>query len=184
MLIHKGTQTINTNRLILRKFKTIDAKNMYENWANDCEVTKFLFWTPHTNVDVTTNFIEQWISEYQNNNVYNWVIELKEIKEVIGNISIVNLDQNNYSCEIGYCMSRKYWGNSIMTESLIAIINFLFSEIGFNRIEARHDVNNIASGKVMIKSGMHYEGTLRQCKLRHNKEFYDLAIYSILKSDL
>ena len=183
MLMHKGTQIINTDRLLLRRYKLTDAYDMFKNWANDCEVAKFLSWKPHNNVEVTKKIIEQWISEYKNNNVYDWAIELKEIGEVIGGISIVKLDEKNYSCEIGYCMSRKYWGKGIMSEALRVVINYLFSEVGFNRIAAKHDTNNIASGKVMIKSGMKYEGTLREVKLRNDKEFYDLAVYGILKAD-
>ncbi|GAA0773821.1 hypothetical protein GCM10008908_22630 [Clostridium subterminale] len=71
----------------------------------------------------------------------------------------------------------------IITEALKAVINYLFSEVGFNRIVATHDTNNIASGKVMIKSGMKYEGTLRQSEWRDNKGFYDLAVYAILKDE-
>jgi len=182
-LIHKGTQTINTDRLILRKFEFDDAYDMFKNWANDIEVAKYLSWIPHNNVDVTKEIIAQWVSEYKNNNIYDWAIELKEIGEVIGGISIVKLEEKDYSCEIGYCMSRKYWGNGIMSESLKSVIDYLFSEVQFNRIVAKHDMNNIASGKVMIKSGMKCEGTLRQAKLRNNKDFYDLALYAILKEE-
>lgn len=182
MLSHKGTRTIVTDRLILRRFIPEDACNMFKNWANDSDVTKFLTWKPHGNIKVTNKIIGQWIDEYGNKNYYNWAIELKEIGEVIGNISVVNLYENYQSCEIGYCMSKKYWKKGIMTESLKAVIDYLFSEVGFNRIEARHDTNNIASGKVMIKSGMKYEGTLRQVKIR-DKEFYSLVVNAILKND-
>jgi len=183
MLTHKGTQTINTDRLLLRRFKFDDDYNMFNNWANDSEVTKFLTWEPHNNIKNTKEIIKQWVNEYEHNNIYNWAIQSKEINEVIGGISIVQLDEINYSCEIGYCISRKYWGKGIMSESLKAVINYLFSEIEFNRIVAKHDTLNIASGKVMLKSGMVKEGTLRQVKLRDNKEFYDLAVYAILKGD-
>lgn len=70
-----------------------------------------------------------------------------------------------------------------MSESLKAVIHYLFSEVGFNRIVAKHDTNNAVSGKVMLKSGMKYEGTLRQVEIRDNKDFYDLAVYAILKND-
>lgn len=182
MLMLKGTQTINTDRLSLRKYQTGDAPDMFKNWANDSDVTKFLSWKPHNNIEATKEIIEQWVSKYENN-VYNWAIKLKEIAEVIGGISIVRLDETCYSCEIGYCMSRKHWGMGIMSEALTAVIEYLFTEVGFNRIAAMHDTNNIASGKVMIKSGMKYEGTLRQAKIRDNKVFYDLALYSILKAE-
>lgn len=181
MLQHKGTKIIQTGRLLLRKFQLDDAYDMFKNWANDSEVTKFLSWKPHDNVEATKSIVAQWVKEYENNNVYNWAIELKEIGEVIGGISIVKLDEIYYSCEIGYCISRAYWNKGITSEALKAVINYLFSEVGFNRIVAKHDTNNIASGKVMIKSGMNYEGTLKKAKLRDNGEFYDLAIYTILK---
>lgn len=183
MLSHKGTKVINTDRLLLRKFELDDAYDMFKNWANDSEVTKFLSWKPHSSVEVTQGIVGCWVKEYMNTNTYNWAIELKEIGEVIGGISIIKLDEKNYSCEIGYCMSKMYWGKSIMSEALKAVIDYLFSEVGFNRIVTKHDTNNVASGKVMLKSGMKYEGTLRQVKIRENKEFYDLAIYAILKNE-
>ena len=183
MLSHKGTQTINTDRLLLRKFELNDSYDMFKNWANDSEVTKFLTWRPHDSIKVTKDIMEKWVNDYENYNIYNWAIEIKETREVIGGISIVKLDENNYSCEIGYCMSTRYWGKGIMSESLKAVINYLFSDIGFNRVAANHDTINAASGRVMFKSGMKLEGTLRQVKLRSNKEFYDLAIYAILKDD-
>ncbi|MCB2297891.1 GNAT family N-acetyltransferase [Clostridium tagluense] len=182
MLMHKGTQIINTDRLLLRKYESDDAADMFENWANDCEVTKFLSWKPHNNVQDTKEIIDQVVERYENSTYY-WAIKFKEIDEVIGDISIVRFDETCCSCEIGYCMSRKYWGMGIMSEALKAVIDYLFSEIGFNRIAATHDTNNIASGKVMIKSGMKHEGILRQARLRDNKYFYDLALYSILKDE-
>jgi ribosomal-protein-alanine N-acetyltransferase len=183
VLSHKGTKAINTDRLLLRRFELDDAYNMFKNWANDSEVTKFLTWEPHSSIEVTKEIIDQWVNNYKDTKTYEWAIELKEIGEVIGSISIVKLDDKNYSCEIGYCMSRKYWGKGIMSESLEVVIHYLFSEIGFNRIFAKYDTNNVASGKVMLKCGMKYEGTLRQVKIRDNKEFYDLDIYAILKND-
>jgi ribosomal-protein-alanine N-acetyltransferase len=183
VLSHEGTKAINTDRLLLRRFELDDAYDMFKNWANDSEVTKFLSWKPHSSVEVTKGIVEHWVNEYKNTNIYDWAIELKEIGEVIGGISIVKLDEKNYSCEIGYCLSRKYWDKGIMSESLKAIIDYLFSEVGLNRIVAKHDTNNVVSGKVMLKSGMKYEGTLRQVKILDNKEFYDLALYAILKND-
>ena len=53
MLNHKGTQTIETERLILRKARLEDAKLMFHNWASDTEVTKFLTWPAHSNIEIT-----------------------------------------------------------------------------------------------------------------------------------
>lgn len=183
MLTHKGTQIINTDRLLLRKLEVADAHDMFKNWATDSEVRKFLYWKPHNNVDETKEIIKQWTLEYENDDNYNWAIVLKDIGEVIGQISLVRMDKKHYSGEVGYCVSRKYWNMGIVTEALKAVIHYLFSEVGFNRIVATHDTNNGASGKVMMKSGMKYEGTLRQAKFSDDRGFYDVSVYAILKDD-
>lgn len=183
MLKHAGTQLIGTNRLVLRKFELEDAEDMFKNWANDSEVTKFLTWKPHKDVEGTREVIGQWVKEYERDNNYAWGIELKELGEVVGGISVVQLDEKNLSCEIGYCISRKYWGNGITSEALRGVVDYLFSIVGFNKIIAKHDTENVASGKVMLKSGMKYEGTLKQAKIRGESDFYDLAEYAILRDE-
>ncbi|MDF2946524.1 MAG: N-acetyltransferase [Bacillales bacterium] len=183
MLSHKGTNTIITDRLILRRFELSDAINMFKNWASDSDVTRFLTWETHSDIEVTKGILEQWLNDYKETNTYHWAIELNEISEVIGGIAVFNIDEQNLSCELGYCMSKTYWGKGIMSETLEGVMDYLFSEIGFNRITAKHNTNNVASGKVMVKSGMTYEGTLKQAYLRNKKEFCDMAIYAILKSE-
>lgn len=183
MLTHKGTQTINTERLTLRRFALDDAEAMFKNWASDPEVTRFLTWSPHGDIGVSKGVVEQWASEYKANSIYNWAIELSELGEPIGGISVVNLDEANESCEIGYCISKAYWRKGITPEALKAVIDFLFSGVGMNRIVVRYYTKNPASGRVMQKCGMLYEGTHRQEKLRDGKTFCDVAIYAILKED-
>ncbi len=183
MLSHKGTQTLHTARLTLRRFVPADAEPMFRNWANDPEVTRFLTWAPHGTVDVSNSVIAQWVAEYAHSNIYNWAIVPDEPGEAIGGISVVSLDDANACCEIGYCIAKAYWSKGITAEALRCVIDFLFSQVGMNRIVARHDPNNPASGRVMQKSGMLYEGTQRQVKFRQNAGYYDLAVYAILKSD-
>jgi [ribosomal protein S5]-alanine N-acetyltransferase len=57
VLLHKGTKAINTDRLLLRQFELDDAFNMFENWANDSEVTKFLTWAPHSSIEITKRIL-------------------------------------------------------------------------------------------------------------------------------
>lgn len=72
----------------------------------------------------------------------------------------------------------------IITKAMTGFIDFLFKEVRLNRIVAMHNVNNIQSGKVMIKSNMKYEGTLREANRSRDEDgFYNLAVYSILKSE-
>ena len=63
MLTHKGTQTIETTRLILRRAVREDAKAMFRNWASDPEVTKYLTWPVHDSITVSEMVIESWLQE-------------------------------------------------------------------------------------------------------------------------
>ena len=182
MLTHKGTQIIETERLILRPFTMDDAPAMYRNWASDPEVTKHLTWPTHESVEVSRLVLADWTSHYPEHNFYQWAIVLKENgPEPIGNISVVHVKDSTLCATMGYCMSRAHWRKGIMAEALTALIAFLFDEVGFNRIEADHDIENPASGRVMQKSGMTFEGTSRQGG-HNNRGIIDLCHWAILRS--
>ncbi len=182
MLNHQGTKKLETERLILRQFKIEDYVEMYNNWACEDAVTKFLTWQTHTNQDVTKSVLADWIPKYENKDFYNWAIELKEENRLIGNISVVSLREKTLSAILGYCMGSKWWGKEIMPEAGKAVLKYLFEEVGFNRIAANHDKNNPKSGRVMQKIGMTYEGTLRSAGFC-NQGIIDDVRYSILKSE-
>ena len=156
-----GTQRIETHRLILRPFRIEDAEDMFSNWASDPEVTRFLTWPTHTDADVSRAVLNSWIPQYEDGSFFNWAIEWKENGSVIGNISVVRLIEETETADIGYCMSREYWGRGIMPEALRAVTDYLFDTIGVNRVTACHDVNNPKSGRVMQKAGLKFEGIMR-----------------------
>lgn len=181
MLKHKGTVTIETPRLILRKAQVADADAMFRNWANDSEVTKYLTWPPHGNIEVTEKVLASWVESYQQDDYYQWMIVLKEIGEPIGSIMASTVGRAQ-SAHIGYCIGKAWWHQGIMSEALKAVMDFLFDEVGFHRVEAMHDSNNPHSGGVMKKCGMQYEGTLRQAD-RNNQGICDTSYYGLLKSE-
>ena len=182
MLIHKGTQALQTPRLTLRPFLADDAKAMFTNWAGDPEVTKYLTWPAHTSVEISRMVMKDWVQSYENKEAYQWAIELKETGTLIGSVSVVRQDAKMGSAEIGYCMGKAWWHQGIMSEAVAAVIEFLFTKVGFNRIEARHDPRNPHSGGVMKKCGMKYEGISRQND-RNNQGICDAAHYAIARSD-
>ncbi len=177
-----GTQRIETDRLILRRFKTEDAEDMYANWASDPEVATFLTWQPHTSVDVTKSLLENWIQRYEDGTYFNWVMEYKETGKVIGNISVVKLYEDTEAAEMGYCMSKAYWGRGLMPEALKAVMDYLFDVIGLNRVAACHDANNPKSGRVMDKAGMKLEGVLRAAG-KNNLGICDKVWHATIRSD-
>ena len=179
---HLGSKRIETSRLVLRPFLKEDAEPMYRNWASAPEVTKFLSWPTYKSVEDARSILDIWIPQYSDNAFYQWAIELKDIGEAIGSISVVNMDERVDMVEIGFCIGKAFWGQGIMTEAFQAVIDYLFSEVGVQRIEAGHDPNNPASGAVQRKCGLKYEGTLRR-SIRSNQGITDKAVYAILKEE-
>lgn len=179
---HIGTQKIETDRLILRRFKDSDAQLMYENWASDDDVTKYLTWQSYKSADDAKERINFLKENYVNDNFYDWVIVLKEIGEPIGSIGAVDLKENINAVHVGYCIGKKWWHQGITSEAMSAVISFFFDKAGADRIESRHDPRNVNSGRVMQKCGMKYEGTMRKADI-NNQGICDCAYYAILKSD-
>ena len=180
---HLGTKELETNRLILRRFTINDAEKMFNNWANDDEVTKYLRWQSHKSINNSIGFLEYLTKNYCQNNVYDWAIILKEINEPIGSIGVVNRKDDIKMVEIGYCIGKKWWNKGITSEVLNRIIDFFFNEVGVNRIEAFHVPENKISGKVMTKCGMKYEGLMRQAFLNNNGKLCDIIHYGIIAED-
>lgn len=180
---HQGTKLLETDRLILRQFKIEDAHDMFENWASDPEVTKYLIWPHHENIDVSKKVLADWISHYYENDYYQWAIILKENGDIpIGSIGVVHKNDKIKMVHIGYCIGKKWWQQGITSEALGLLIKYLFNEVHVNRIECRHDPKNSNSGKVMLKCGMKYEGTLRESDW-NNQGICDASMYAILKKD-
>ncbi len=176
---HLGTQQIETERLILRRFRESDDKDMFNNWASDDDVTKFLTWPAHSSIEVSRYILESWIKNYSDTKYYQWCIELKRGKKAIGSIGVVDYNEAASSVEIGYCIGHKYWHKGYTSEALAALIDFFFNEVGMNRVSSRHDPNNPNSGKVMKKCGLLYEGT--RIRADHNNTgICDEALYGII----
>lgn len=181
MLTHKGTQTLATARLTLRRFTVEDADEMYKNWANDARVTRFLTWQPHTSPEQTKQLLTLWVSEYEKPDKYSWVIEFEH--RAIGNISVVLCEEQSEVAHLGYCIGFDTWGKGIMTEAVRAVIDYLFGEVGFHRITICHALKNPASGKVAQKCGLTLEGTRRDAFKNFEGEFLDICDYGILRPE-
>jgi ribosomal-protein-alanine N-acetyltransferase len=179
---HKGTVTLKTERLILRRFTLDDVEAMFRNWVNDAEVTKYLTWQPHGSIELTRNICISDISKYENLSHYQWAVVLKSLNEPIGGINVVEINESCNCVGIAYRIGKTWWNQGIASEALSTIIKFLFKQVGVNRIAATHDSRNPNSGKVMQKCGMKYEGTMRQSGY-NNQGIYDAVHYAILAED-
>jgi ribosomal-protein-alanine N-acetyltransferase len=156
---------------------------MYHNWASDIDTLRYLPWGPHSDVNVTHRRILSWVENYNQPNVYNWAIYLKANRQVIGSISVEMSNDKEKSCEVGYCIGRSFWGRELVPEAFRAIMHYLFFEVGYRMIFAKYDVLNTASGRVMQKVGMYYEGTIKDAGRRRDGSIYDVVIYVKRKND-
>lgn len=177
---HQGTVLIETDRLILRKLEMTDSEAAFRNWTSDEKVTEFLRWPTHRDIETTRNVIQMWVDGYSHDDFYQWAIVFKSNgAEPIGTIGVVEQNEALNILHIGYCIGSQWWHKGITSEAFAGIIPFLFERVKANRIESQHDPRNPNSGKVMLKCGLRYEGTLREADVS-NQGIVDAAMYSLL----
>ena len=150
---------IETSRLILRSFTLDDAEDIFE-YASDEEVTKYLTWKTHKNIEETINVIKTF---YLNDNTF--CIELKDEKKCIG---AIELRPKGDIFSFGYVLNRKYWNRGIMTEVLQKMIELTFDELGAKKFEGDYYEGNEASATVMKKCGMICQGIKRRFECKGN----------------
>ena len=176
---------LETERLVLRHFELGDVDALFRNLASDPEVVRFMSYSLCETVDATGKMIDEWFEYFDKVAPESWelfVVVLKSSGEVIGTIDFAEVDREARSAEVGYQFGKAWWGFGYATEALQALIVHCFETVGLNRIWADHDPHNIGSGKVMQKAGMLYEGTFRQCKVRHG-ELVSRVYNAILAED-
>ena len=179
--IYSDLPTLETERLILRKVTKEEIEDMYL-YGSDEEVSKYVTWNTHETIADTKGFVEFVLNKYENKQVSPWGIEYKENGKFIGTIDFVWWQPNHKIAEIGYVISRDYWGKGLTTEVAKELVKFGFEEMDLVRVQARCDLENIASARVMEKAGMTLEGIIRK-GIFVKGEHRDLKMYSILKEE-
>lgn len=170
-----------TERLRLRRPQKSDSGAMIQ-LAGDYEVARSTLNIPYPYApEDADNYINHVASVWEEGNRFSFSILLKESDSFIGNIGLSKDERHNRG-DVGYWLGKPYWGKGYMTEALKRIIQFGFQELKLNRIQASYFSDNPASGRVMEKAGMGYEGTLRQ-DVRKWDEYKDLSIMAILRDD-
>lgn len=172
---------IETDRLILRPLQMRDAKDLFA-YARDPEVSRYVLWDAHKSIWDSRKFLYYARMQYRKGVPSSFAMELKESGRMIGTIGFMWVNTDYKSAEVGYSMSRDWWNKGLMTEALEAVLRFGFEEMKLNRIEAQHDTENPASGKVMAHCGMQYEGVMRQ-RVMNKGRLRDVAMYALLHQD-
>lgn len=174
------TEKVVTDRLIIRKPISDDAGEVFEKYAQSKEVTKYLTWSPHSNINVTMGFMNWCISQWEKGECFPYTICLRETNEVIG---MLDTRIDGCKADFGYVLAKEYWKKGFMAEALKPLINELFKKENIYRVWAVCDVENYGSKRVMEKVGMSFEGILKRWIVHPNvsKEPRDCFVYSIIK---
>ncbi|MFC5700152.1 GNAT family N-acetyltransferase [Cohnella faecalis] len=165
-----------SERILLRPVLLDDAEDMYE-YTSDEETTRFIY-DQHTDLNRTKNLIANY---FMKEPIGKYAILLKESNKMIGTIEF-RIHEHNKSGELGYTLNRHFWGRGYMTEAGNLILQLAFNTLDLERVFAEHDVRNSASGKVLSRLGMTYEGTRRRNHIVKGV-LADSAHYSILKEE-
>ena len=183
MLTHLGTKTIETERLILRRFEYSDIDSMLRNWIAD-EQTQWDYGEPsyETPEAVRELFDKKYVVSYSRDDYYRWAVIEKKSKECIGQIAYFSVDTENQHGEIEYVIGPAFQGKGYATEMTKAVIAFGFDKIDFNRIEIDCRTENEASRRVIEKCGLTYEGVFRDFFWRKD-HFERMRVFSILKNE-
>lgn len=179
--IYGHLPVIETECLLLRKLTLADAGDMFE-YGSDPMVSRFMPWEVHQTPADTEEHLRFILNGYEQKNKLTWAIELKSERKMIGTIDYVKWLPKHSRAEIGYALSRNYWGNGLTQEAAKALIAFGFEKMGLNKVEAPIIPDNFQSQRVLEKVGMVKEGVARQHFLMKGR-FVDLAMYAVLKAD-
>jgi [ribosomal protein S5]-alanine N-acetyltransferase len=176
-----GYPRLKTERLLLRRLETDDAERV-QALANVHDIARMITPMPYPyTLDEARDWITLTHSEMAMKSAYAFAIVLQSTGELIGAVEVGN-EFRNQRGELGYWMGKPYWGHGYMTEAARRVLQFGFETLGLNRVYATHYTSNPASGRVMQKIGMTYEGTLRGHVLKWG-EPVDLVCYSILRQE-
>lgn len=161
MLTHVGTNTIETERLTLRRFKYIDDDAMLKNWIADEKVQSMYSEPVYTTKEAVKELLDKYISSYEKNDYYRWAIIERTSGECIGQIAFFLVDSKNHFAEIEYCIGSEFQCKGYATEATKAIIKYGFEKINLHKVQICTKAINKPSKRVIEKCGFTYEGTLR-----------------------
>lgn len=173
-------QKIETERLILRPFNLDDAPEVQRQAGNRAVADTTL----NIPYPYEEGMAEAWIGthkeRFEDGKGVIFAVTLKDSGILVGSIGITNKEHDRG--EMGYWIGQPYWNKGYATEAAQAIITYGFEEFSLNKISATHLLRNPASGRVMEKAGMGYEG----CSPQHVKKwgkYEDMVFYGFLGDD-
>jgi ribosomal-protein-alanine N-acetyltransferase len=173
-------EVITTRRLVLRRPRFTDADDIFDHYAADPEVTRYVTWRPYRDRSEVGSFLQSRLARWYSSEEFSWAITRPPDDSVIGMIAC---RVREHAADIGYVMSRKYWNRGYTTEAANAVVDWASNLEFVYRVWAVCDVENKASSRVLEKVGMQREGILRRYIVHPNvsPEPRDCFVYSKIR---
>jgi RimJ/RimL family protein N-acetyltransferase len=166
-------------RIYLRPLEPAQDNHLYSIWMNDEEIRRYFSIYP------TSDFRgkERLEQLYKDGKHIIFGVALKENNRLIGLVGLKDINYINQTAEFYNIIGDKsVWGKGYGTESTRLMLHYGFMELNLNRIQTQDMEENVGGRRADEKSGMKYEGTMREAILRFGK-YSNLCVYSILRSE-
>ena len=151
--------------MLLRKPRTTDAAPMFEAYAQDPAVTRYLVWHPHADIAETRTVIDRFLARWEKAEEFCWFLFTKDTGEMIGSIA-ARAEDSGFN--LGFVVARAHWGRGYMPEAITAVVQWAFTQPSVSRVSAACDIENHASARALEKAGFVRESVLRQFSVHPN----------------
>ena len=182
MLTHNGTQMLETDRLILRRFAYSDDDDMLRYWVADEKIQSLYSEPTYETKEAVKGLLDKYIGSYEKPDYYRWAVIEKESGKCIGQTAFFLVDNKNHFAEIEYCIGTEFQCRGYATEATKALIRFGFEQMNLHKVQICTKTINIPSKRVIEKCGFTYEGTLRDYFCM-NGTYVGRLYFSILRSE-
>ena len=167
-----GTAELRTERLILRRYRTEDAPELYSYIGSDPEMIRYSGWNPYATPEMAEDTVRRFIDSYHDERFYGWIIDSEDV--VFGTIGAYDYEDDHN--EVGFSIVRACWGQGYATEALQTVLNYLTENEGIPRVTAWCAAENAGSKRVLEKAGMRLVRT-EEAGLMVDGKTYDKLIY-------
>ena len=148
----RGTITLTTERLVLRRHRIGDAQPLHEEFGLDEKMFEYSGWNPYATRAKAEEAGQEFLDGYASDRFYGWAIEYQE--QLVGTIGAYDYDEDANSIEIGCSIARRFWGRGFAGEAVKAVLSYLLEEEGIDQVTAWCASDNIGSARAMEKAGM------------------------------
>lgn len=169
---------LKTQRLLLRQMRPEDQQELFI-LRSDPRILEYIHTQPAATPDHALAFIEMINSRVEQNETAFWGITTGEKDSLIGTCVLWHIQKEHHRAEVGYVLHPDYWRRGLAKEALAAMISYGFNELKLHSLEAQVAPQNIASIRVLEKTGFVKDGYFRE-NFYHEGNFLDTAVYSLI----